>query len=81
MAINKSKNKLIQFTLPNYLADNLQALVNAFNDEGVKVTKSQIVSVALGEYITRVLAIGEMTQKKQKAKSEEEEPHGEKKDA
>ena len=75
MAINKKKKKLIQISIPHEDAEQLETLVQAFNDEGVKVTKSDILVASLRMYIKSLVICDQLS------KSKEEEPHKEKKDA
>ena len=75
MAISK-KNRLLQITLPKKDLEQLETIVKAFNEEGVKVTKSDIMLTALRGYVKLLVAHG-LTHKQLKA----EEPLGEKKDA
>lgn len=77
MAINKDKNVMIQVTFLKEDAKNLEALKNAFNKNGVKVSKSDILTKAFREYLKMIIAMGAIQQKKTKV----EEPQKEKKDA
>ena len=43
MAINKSKNKMIQVTFPKEDADNLEAFQKALENNGIRKTKSAIL--------------------------------------
>ena len=76
MAINKKKNKLIQITIPHEDASHLETIVEAFRQEGVKVTKSEILLASLRMYIKSLVQYSELSKK-----VKEEEPHKEKKDA
>ena len=78
MAINKQKNVLIQVTFPKQDAHYLQTLVEAFNKEGIKVSKSDILVHALREYIKH-LVLADALHNKHEDKAEE--PHKEKQDA
>lgn len=75
MAINKERNVLIQVTFPKDDASQLETLRLAFAEQGIKVSKSEILLQALRQYIKILVMCG--TSKKHK----EEEPQGEKKDA
>ena len=46
MAINKSKNKMIQVTFPKEDADNLEAFQKALENNGIRKTKSAILAEA-----------------------------------
>lgn len=58
MAINKDKNKLLQITFPKEDAEQLQCMVDSFNDEGVKCTKSNILLTAFRGYVKLIVANG-----------------------
>lgn len=75
MAINKERNVLIQVTFPKDDAGQLETLRLAFAENGIKVSKSEILLQALRQYIKILVMCG--TTKEHK----EEEPQGEKKDA
>lgn len=49
--INKTKNVMLQVTFPKEDAEHLDTLMKAFNKEGIKVTKSEILVHALREYV------------------------------
>ena len=74
--INKEKKVSIQITFPKDDAKNLQTLCEAFNAEGIEVTKSQILLTAFRDYLKIVLAVG-----LQNDKQKEEEPQKENKNA
>lgn len=74
--INKEKKVSIQITFPKDDAKNLQTLCEAFNAEGIEVTKSQILLTAFRDYLKVVLAVG-----LQNDKQKEEEPQKENKNA
>lgn len=78
MAINKKKNVMIQVTFPKQDAEQLETLKNAFNKEGIKVSKSDILVKALREYIKMLVYCGA---RGKKAEDKVEEPQGEKQDA
>ena len=75
MAINKERNVLIQVTFPKEDAEQLNTLQKAFEQNGIKVTKSVILVQAFRDYLKILVACGT-----QQDKHEEEEPQGEKKD-
>lgn len=71
------KNKILQVTIPKKDYEQLEVLVQAFNEEGVRCTKSDIIRTALQSYIKMVVMCGQSSEaKKQKGK-----PQQEKKDA
>ena len=78
MAINKKKNVMIQVTFPKADAEQLETLKNAFNNEGIKVSKSDILLGAFREYIKMLVYCGAQGKK---AEDKVEEPQGEKQDA
>lgn len=75
MAINKAKKKLIQISFPHKEAEQLDVIVNAFNESGVSVTKSDILLVAFRGYVDTLLIADKLSKKKV------EEPQKENKDA
>ena len=77
MAINKKKNVTIQVTFPKEDAEHLQTMMKAFNEEGVKCTKSDILLQAFREYLRAIV----ISSKINKAQDKVEEPQGEKEDA
>ena len=76
--INKEKNVTIQVTFPKEDAENLENLKKAFNKQGIKVSKSDILVKAFNQYL-RLLVMAGKSAKEQKDKVEE--PQGEKQDA
>lgn len=46
MAINKSKNKMLQVTFPKEDAENLEAFQKALENNGIRKTKSAILAEA-----------------------------------
>ena len=46
MAINKSKNKMLQVTFPKEDAENLEAFQKALENNGIRKTKSEILAEA-----------------------------------
>lgn len=77
MAINKDKNVAIQVTFPKEDAENLNNLVKAFNEEGIKTSKSEVLLQSFREYLRAII----LSSKINKAQEKVEEPQGEKKDA
>lgn len=75
--INKEKNVMIQVTFPKEDAEQLETLKKAFHDNGIKVSKSDILVHALREYI-KILVWSANTKK---AEDKVEEPQGEKENA
>ena len=78
MAINKEKNVTIQVTFPKQDAEQLETLKKAFNNNGIKVSKSDILVRALRDYI-RILVLTSAHPKEQEDKVEE--PQEEKENA
>ena len=72
MAINKEKNVMIQVTFPKEDAEHLETLKKAFNEDGIKVSKSDILVHALREYIKALV----WSAKVEKAEDKVEEPQG-----
>lgn len=77
MAINKQKKKLIQISIPHEDAEHLDTLVDSFNKEGIRCTKSEVLLVALRLYIKSLVICAQTS----KIEKKEEEPHKENKDA
>lgn len=77
MAINKKKNVAVQVTFPKEDAENLKNLVEAFNKEGVKCTKSDILLQSFREYLRAIILSSKINKQTKKV----EEPQGEKTDA
>ena len=79
MPINKKKSKMLQCPIPNEDYEKLEAIVEAFRENGVPCTKGHIVTTALRGYVKLLVANGsaleEIKQKKGK------ESHKEKEDA
>lgn len=67
MAINKEKNVSIQITLSKEDAEKLDNLVDAFNKNNIKATKSSVIVHAVNEYIKTLVAVS-MTDLKQEEK-------------
>ena len=70
--INKKKNVMIQVTFPKEDAEQLETLKNAYNKEGIKVSKSDILVHALREYIKLLVLSANV----KKAEDKVEEPQG-----
>ena len=77
--INKEKNVSIMVTFPKEDAEQLETLKKAFHNNGIKVSKSDILIKAFREYLKMLVWAGAHTQQEQKDKVEE--PQGGKKDA
>lgn len=75
MAINKEKNVSLQITFPKEEAEQLEVLRKAFDNNGIKVSKSDILRIAFRDYLRILVATG--TQQT----SQPEEFKEEKKDA
>ena len=56
MAINKKKNVSIQVTFPKDVAEQLETLKKAFNNNGIRVSKSDILVRAFKDYLTILVA-------------------------
>ena len=63
---------MIQVTFPKEDADHLETLKKAFNEDGIKVSKSDILVHALREYIKALV----WSAKVEKAEDKVEEPQG-----
>ena len=68
---------MIQVTFPKEDAEQLETLKSAFNKEGIKVSKSDILVHALRQYIQTLVICGSANKHEDKV----EEPQGEKQDA
>lgn len=77
MAINKKKNVAVQVTFPKEDAENLKNLVQAYNENGIRCTKSDVLLKSFREYLRAIL----LSSKINKAQEKVEEPQGEKHDA
>ena len=80
MAINKKKNVMIQVTFPKRDAEQLDVMQKAFENNGIKVTKSDILLRAFRDYL-RILVLTSTQPKQEKHEEKVEEPQGDKKDA
>ena len=72
MAINKEKNVMIQVTFPKEDAEQLETLKNAFNNEGIKVSKSDILVHALREYIKAIVYCSKANNAEEQVKGDKE---------
>lgn len=54
--INKEKNQSVQITLPKETVEKLDVVVNAFNKEDVRVTRSLVLKKAFDEYCKALVA-------------------------
>ena len=74
--INKEKNVILQITFPKDLAEQLETTRLAFAENGIKVSKSEILIHSFQAYLKLLVMAGEQNQKHEVA-----EPQGDKKDA
>ena len=74
MAINKKKNVSVQVTFPKEDAENLNNLVQAYNENGIRCSKSDVLLQSFKEYLKAIL----LSSKINKAQEKVEEPQGEK---
>lgn len=58
MAINKQKNVNLQITMPKEDAENLKATHEALNENGIKCTKSDILTHAFRRYVKEIVSVG-----------------------
>ena len=77
MAINKKKNVSVQVTFPKEDAENLENLVQAYNENGIRCTKSDILLTSFREYLRAILLSSKIKQAEKKV----EEPQGGKQNA
>lgn len=75
MAINKEKNCPLQVTISKSLMEQIDTIVQGFRQEGVKCTRSDVITASVNLYVKCIVANGIAS------KIEAEEPQGEKKDA
>lgn len=75
--INKEKNVILQITFPKELAEQLETTRLAFAENGIKVSKSEILIHSFQAYLKLLVMAGEQNQKHE----EVAEPQGDKKDA
>ena len=68
--INKEKNVTIQVTFPKEDAEHLEVLKTALNNNGFKVSKSDILVRALRDYI-RILVMSQAKSKPMKKAKED----------
>lgn len=71
MAINKEKNVTLQFTFPKEDAEQLVTLHKAFLNNGIKVTKSDIIVRALRDYIRILVMTSAQPKEPEEAKKED----------
>lgn len=82
MAINKKKNVMIQVTFPKEDAEQLNVMQKAFVNNGIKITKSDILLRAFRDYLKIFVWTSAQIQKhKEKQKEKLEELQGDKKNA
>ena len=74
--INKEKNVILQITFPKELAEQLETTRLAFAENGIKVSKSEILVQAFRTYLKLLVMANES-----KKHTEVAEPQGDKKDA
>ena len=77
MAINKKKNVSVQVTFPKEDAKNLDNLVKAYNENGIRCTKSDVLLKSFQEYLRAIIISSKINKHEDKV----EEPQGEKQDA
>ena len=70
MAISK-KNKAVQVTFPLEDFEHLQCVVDSFNENGVKCTKSDILLASFRGYVKLLVANGLSKQELEKRAKEE----------
>ena len=78
MAISKDK-KMLQCPIPKEDYEQLEAIVEAYRENGVPCTKGHIITTALRGYVKLLVANGMALEELKH--NEAEEPHKEKKDA
>lgn len=71
MAINKEKNVSVQITLSKEDAQKLDTLVDAFNKNNIKSTRSSCIAHALNEYIKILVATSLADLKSQEKQSKQ----------
>lgn len=72
MAINKEKNVMLQITMPKEDYEQLVSLQNAFIKNGIKTSKSEILTKALEEYIKILVYCDRASQQKQQESNKED---------
>ena len=75
--INKDKNVVLQITFPKEDANQLETTRLAFAENGIKVSKSEILVQAFRTYLKLMVMANESSKKH----TEVAEPQGDKKDA
>lgn len=58
MAINKDRNVMLQVTFPKEDAEQLEVLRKAFQNNGINVSKSDILVKAFREYVKLLVFVG-----------------------
>ena len=71
--INKELNEKVQITMPKEDVKNLDTLVDAFNNNGRKTTRSEVLTHALREYLRLLLTIGKRHQAQKEINEKGEE--------
>ena len=68
-----SKNNVrVAITMSKSNFEQLENMVKAFNSEGIKCNKSDVMNKAFYEYFTAIVAIGLANQKENKENKEED---------
>lgn len=70
--INKNRNVLIQVTFPKEDAEQLKTLQKAFENNGIKVSKSDILIRAFRDYLRILVMAGAPNKEQQEAKEDKE---------
>ena len=70
--INKEKNVIVAVTFPKEDAEHLQQLKDAFNKNGIKCSKSDILLQAFRDYLNILIAAGTSKEDKQDKEDKEE---------
>ena len=66
------KNIRVAITMDRADFEQLENLVKAFNNEGIKCTKSDVMNRAFEEYFKAIVTIGLANQKEKKENKEED---------
>ena len=72
MAISK-KNVSVQVTFPKEDAEHLETLKTAFNKEGIKVSKSDILVRAFRDYLEMIIMSGLILNTEKEAKEDKKD--------
>ena len=72
MAINKEKNVTLQITFPKEDAEQLETLKQAFNENGIKVSKSDILVRAFKDYLRILILTSAQPIEKEQEKAKED---------